>query len=166
MSGNETHVQPHRSPPFRPFLPSVRNRAFTLPHGHPWIIAQFPIDLPVADIDGVHMRGSTLEQAVGKPAGGSSNVEAVRPRQHRSENGPALPRASARRGPRISRRRGAPPRHHPPPSCRASPPLSSEQHLTGHNGPLGLLAGARARGSREAGRVAFFPAWRNGRKSC
>ena len=33
------------------------------------VVAQLPVELAVTDIDGVHARGTALEQAIGKSAG-------------------------------------------------------------------------------------------------
>ena len=40
-----------------------------------WVSAKFPIDLAGASVDSVNPRGSVLQEAIGKAAGGSTDVE-------------------------------------------------------------------------------------------
>ena len=46
---------------------------------HPLVVAQPPVELPGADVEGDHARGAVLQQAIGEPARGCADVEAVEP---------------------------------------------------------------------------------------
>ncbi len=44
------------------------------------VAADFPVELAVAHVDGVHLRRAVLEQAIGEAPGGCADVEAERAR--------------------------------------------------------------------------------------
>ena len=48
-----------------------------LDHGHPRVLAQAAVELPVGDVEGDHVRRAALQQAVGEAAGRGADVEAV-----------------------------------------------------------------------------------------
>ena len=48
----------------------------SLVHDHARIVAQLPVELSMADIEGVHAGGSVLQQAIGEAAGGCAEVQA------------------------------------------------------------------------------------------
>ena len=48
-----------------------------LEHGDARVLAQPPVQLPVADVDGDHARGAALQQAVDEAAGGAAQVDRV-----------------------------------------------------------------------------------------
>ena len=50
-----------------------------LDHGHPRIVAQPPVELAVRHVDGDHVRGAALQQAVGEPTGRGADVEGPAP---------------------------------------------------------------------------------------
>ena len=50
-------------------------RVDALADHHARIVAQFPIELAVADVDGPHARGAALQQTIGEAAGGASDVQ-------------------------------------------------------------------------------------------
>src|SRR5207253_2065711 len=52
-----------------------RSRVDSLAQDHARIVAELRLELAVSDVDGVHLRGAELEQAVGEAAGRSSDVE-------------------------------------------------------------------------------------------
>ena len=51
-------------------------RVHAFVHDHARIVAQFPVELAGADVDGVHARGAALQQAIGEAAGRGADVEA------------------------------------------------------------------------------------------
>ena len=83
-----------------------------LDHGHPRILAQAAVELPVADVDRDHPRSAALQQAVGEAAGRGADVEAVAPgdvEPERVERVLELDPAAGDEA-RAARRRSAPPR--------------------------------------------------------
>ena len=50
-------------------------RVETFEHDHAVVAAQFPVQLPVADVDGVDFRRAAAEQNIGKPASRRADVE-------------------------------------------------------------------------------------------
>src|SRR5439155_9238165 len=52
-----------------------RPRVDSLAQDHARIVAEFRVELTVSDVDGVDLRGTELEEAVGEAAGRSSDVE-------------------------------------------------------------------------------------------
>ena len=52
-------------------------RVAALDHGHPRVVAQAPVELPMGDVEGDHARRAALQQAVGEAAGRGADVEAV-----------------------------------------------------------------------------------------
>ena len=54
-------------------------RVHAFPHHHARIVAQFPIELAVADVDGPDARRAALQQAIRESAGGRADIEADQP---------------------------------------------------------------------------------------
>ena len=76
-------------------------RVEVLDHDDARIVAQRPVELPVADVERDDARGAALQQHVGEAAGGGADVERLAARRRRCRTCRARARASARRGRRT-----------------------------------------------------------------
>ena len=74
--GDEADIAHRKIHGFADLIEGQMARVDAFVHHHARIVAQFPVELSVPDVDGMHADRSVLQQAIGEAAGGRADIQA------------------------------------------------------------------------------------------